>query len=88
MSVIDVHPRVHRRHPEIADDDVLAAMHGMVRYQQRDGGEWLSVGFDDKGRLLELVYVYDSDRDGFLVYHAMTPPSGKTLRELGLERRE
>lgn len=37
-------------------------------------------------RLVELVYVYDEDDDFFFVYHGMTPPSGKTLRELGMER--
>ncbi|WP_130812976.1 hypothetical protein [Olsenella sp. Marseille-P4559] len=87
MSTIDVHPRIHTRHPEISVGDVVAAMRGMVCYHQRESGEWLSVGFDERNRLLELVYVYDSVKDGFLVYHAMTPPSGRTLRELGLERR-
>ena len=86
MSAIGIHPRVSKRHPEISDNDVVAAMRGMIRYQQRVSGEWLAVGFDDRGRLLELVYQYDEDEDFFFVFHGMTPPSGKTLRELGLER--
>lgn len=86
MSVIGVHPRIARRHPEIEDDDVAAAMRGMLRYKQRSTGEWLAVGLDGKGRLVELVYQYDDEEDFFFVYHGMTPPSGKTLRELGLER--
>ena len=49
-------------------------------------GEWLAVGLDGRGRLVELVYQYDEDDDFFFVFHGMTPPSGKTLRELGLER--
>ena len=58
----------------------------MIRYRQRDIGEWLAVDTDSHNRLIELVYLYDEGEDFFLVYHGMTPPSGKTLRELGLER--
>ena len=61
-------------------------MRSMIRYRQRDTGEWLAVGTDSRNRLIELVYLYDEDEDFFLVYHGMTPPSGKALRELGLER--
>ena len=63
-----------------------AAMRGMVRYKQRSTGEWVAVGLDGKGRLIELVYQYDEGDDFFFVFHGMTPPRGKTLRELGLER--
>ncbi len=35
---------------------------------------------------MELVYQYDEEDDFFFVFHGMTPPSGKTLRELELER--
>lgn len=86
MSEIGVHPRIADRHPEVGPDDVMAAMRGMIRYKQRSSGEWLAVGLDGRGRLLELVYQYDEEDDFFLVFHAMVPPSGKTLRELGLER--
>lgn len=86
MSSIGIHPRISRRHPEVSDDDVVAAMRGMIKYQQRPTGEWVAVGLDGKNRLVELVYQYDEDEDFFFVFHGMTPPSGKTLRELGLER--
>ncbi|WP_273394692.1 hypothetical protein [Thermophilibacter mediterraneus] len=58
----------------------------MISYRQRPTGEWLAVGLDGRGRLVELVYQYDDEDDFFFVFHGMTPPSGKTLRELGLER--
>lgn len=87
MSAIDVHPRIAQRHPEVTPEDVIEAMRGMVRYQQRPSGEWAAVGFDGKGRLVELVYVYNEELDSFLVYHAFTPPTGKMMKELGLERR-
>lgn len=86
MSQIGVHPRISERHPEVSDADVMAAMRSMIRYKQRDSGEWIAVGTDSRSRLVELVYIYDTDDDYFFVYHGMTPPSGKTLRELGLER--
>ena len=86
MSSIGVHPRIARRHPEVTPDDVAMAMRRMIRYKQRSTGEWLAVGLDGRGRLVELVYEYDVVDDFFLVFHGMTPPSGRTLRELGLQR--
>lgn len=86
MSQIGVHPRISRRHPEVAEADVISAMRSMIRYKQRGSGEWIAVGMDSRNRLVELVYIYDADDDYFFVYHGMIPPSGKTLRELGLER--
>lgn len=86
MSQIGVHPRISRRHPEVAEADVINAMRSMIRYKQRGSGEWMAVGMDSRNRLVELVYIYDTDDDYFFVYHGMTPPSGTTLRELGLER--
>ncbi len=86
MSVVGVHPRISERHPEVTDADVLAAMRSMIRYRQRPAGEWLAVGLDDKSRLVELVYQYDEEEDFFFVFHGMTPPSAKTLKELGMER--
>ena len=86
MSVIGVHARVMQRHPEIKKDDVVAAMKSMFKYTQRSSGEWLAVGLDSNSRLIELVYQYDEEEDFFFVFHGMTPPSSKTLRELGLER--
>lgn len=86
MSEIGVHPRITARHPEVKSVDVVAAVRSMLRYRQRVSGEWLAVGVDGKGRLVELVYQYDEEEDFFFVFHGMTPPSSKTLRELGMER--
>ena len=86
MSAIGVHPRVSQRHLEVSADDAVASMRGMIKYLQRPTGEWVAVGLDGKSRLIELVYQYDEEEDFFFVFHGMTQPSGKTLRELGLER--
>lgn len=88
MSGIGIHPRVMRRHPELRNEDIVATLKSMIRYQQRDSGEWLAVGIDGNNRLVEVVYEYDAAEDYFFVYHGMTPPSRKTLVELGLERTE
>lgn len=88
MSGIGIHPRIMRRHPEIRQQDIVAAMKSMIRYKHRKTGEWLAVGIDENSRLIEVVYEYDEENDYFFVFHGMTPPSRKTLIELGLERRE
>lgn len=61
MSQIGTHPRISRRHPEVAEADVINAMRSMIRYKQRDSGEWIAVGTDSHNRLIELVYIYDDD---------------------------
>lgn len=86
MSAIRVHPRITQRHPEISSEDVTQAMRTAVAYSQRPSGEWISVGFDSSGRLIECVYIYDENTNEFGVYHAMTPASAKTLKELKLSR--
>ena len=40
----------------------------------------MRVGFDLKAREIEMVGVLTAD--GWLVYHAMTPPSKKTMDEM------
>ena len=67
MSQIGVHPRISERHPEVSDADVMAAMRSMIRYKQRESGEWIAVGTDSRSRLVELVYIYDADDDYFFV---------------------
>ncbi len=83
-----VHPRISQRHPEICAEDVTSAWDNVLLSARRDDGSgaWVSVGVDGRGRLLELVSVPEAG-GRWLVFHAMTPPSRKTLRELGAERR-
>lgn len=84
MSAVNVLSRISKKQPEISADDIAAVMKSMVRFRQRETGEWVAVGFDGNNRFVEIVYLYNEDLDEFLVYHGMTPPSSKTLRELGL----
>lgn len=88
MRNIIVHPRVHERHPDVDEDDVLAAWDNVLLSAPRDdgSGSWVSIGMDGRGRLLEMVSVHN-DVGQWLVYHAMTPPTKKTMKELGATRR-
>lgn len=89
MEELYIHPRIHERHPEINDNDVRVAWFGSIRSAQRENDirVWVSIGMDSQGRLLEMVSRHDA-HGRWLVYHAMTPPSKKTLYELGAIRRK
>lgn len=83
---ITIHGRSMERHPEIAPEDVAHAWAGRIATATRRGRhaeEVVAVGFDANGRMLEMVAVEQADGSA-LVFHCMTPPSAKTLRETGL----
>ena len=52
----------------------------------KDPNEYVALGFDNDGRLLEVVAIRLENGD-WLIFHAMTPPSDKTFNELSIERR-
>ncbi|MDR3037095.1 MAG: DUF4258 domain-containing protein [Coriobacteriales bacterium] len=85
MTDIKVHPRVNGRHPEISDDEVIAAWNNPVELAKREGAGdelWVAAGFDNNGRPLEVVA--SKSKDGiWLIFHAMKATT-KTLTELGL----
>ena len=77
---IFVADRVHERHPELTADDVVTAFRSAMVDAQRARDTWLAVGLDARGRNVEMLYkVAGSD---VLIYHAMTPPTKKFLREI------
>lgn len=84
-----VHSRAHERHPDISEEDVLTAWRNMLLSAPRDDGtgSWVSIGMDGNGRLLGIVSVHNSAGQ-WLIYHAMTPPTKKTMKELGAARRK
>ena len=84
---IIVHPRIHERHPDLTEDDVLAAWDSCLCSMPRldkDVDEYLAVGTDKTGRLVEIV-AKRIENQKFIIYHAMTPPTKKTLHELKLD---
>lgn len=85
---IQVHPRVHERHPELYEEDVIHAWENAIISAPRlekNPNEYIALGFDQAGRLIEMAAVR-FDRGDWVIFHATTPPSDKTYRELRLER--
>ncbi|PFG20658.1 hypothetical protein ATL40_2266 [Serinibacter salmoneus] len=83
---VRVHPRVTARHPNVSPADVVAAFEGTLRSRARDTHpvQWVGVGPDSNGRLLEYIAV-EVEPDGWLVFHAMAV-TRKVLVEVGLGR--
>lgn len=81
-----VHPRIERRHPELGEEDVLAAWRDPLFSIQRPGGDqWVVLGYDERGRLLEMIAVLQDSQ--WIVFHAMTPPTKKIKAEIASIRR-
>lgn len=82
--IIDEHALKHGLSP----DDIAYVWGNFVVMQYRGApneGEVVVVGYDRKGRAVELIA---ADRPfGMVVFHANTPPSASILLELGLARR-
>lgn len=83
--------RVETRHPEqrITKEDAVAAWYNAIRSRPRiekNPDEYLAIGIDGKGRLMELVAIRDDEGD-FLIYHAFIPPQDNAKRELGITER-
>lgn len=89
-SVVIVHDRVMSRHPELDRESIMAAWRNRVCCQVRLGPwppQYVAAGFDQAGRPIEMVTVYDPERDTVLIFHANTPISENVRRELGIARR-
>ncbi len=87
MRRVIVHKRVHLRHPELDDEDVVTAWEGAIMSAPRilkNPDEYVSLGFDGKGRLVEMVAARSASGD-WVIFHATTPPSEKTFREFGIK---
>lgn len=84
---VEVHPRVQQKRPQIEPADVEAAFRTTVRKVARldtDPVQWVGVGTDGRGRLLEYVAI-ETGGDTWLIFHAMAATT-KVLRETGLRR--
>ena len=81
-----IHSRVMRRHSNLRECEVAFAWEGYLCSAIRIPGEReVRLGFDQHGRLIEMVGVHTND--GWLVFHAMTPPSNKTIEEMQRAKR-
>lgn len=88
MKVV-VHERVCRKHRELTEQDILTAWFNSanltLRMDSPNFPEYVCTGFDSRGRSIEMVAVISED--GILIYHAMTPPTKATLREIRRSQR-
>lgn len=86
---LHVHPRVMSRHPNLTEEDVRSAWINAFVSRSRTAAQTeqqIALGVDGHGKLVELL-ARRLDERGWLIYHAQTPPSKKTLQELGVLRR-
>lgn len=87
LERVDVHERIQKRHPELSAEDVREAwafsLHAAVRHRSAFD-DYLVIGVDGQGRLIEMIAVRKDD--GWLIYHANTPPTKRVLDELGLAK--
>lgn len=91
MNNIFADDRIETRQPElhITKEDAIVAWHNAIRSKPRldkNPDEYLAIGIDGKGRLIELVAIRNKEGD-FLIYHAFTPPQANAKRELGINER-
>ncbi len=85
MAVI-IHRRISERHPEISEKDVQTAWDNYTVGAVRVPGEReVRIGLDERGRELEMVGVLTVE--GWLVYHALTPPTKRMRLEIDRLRR-
>ena len=83
--IIDEHALKHGLGPE----DIEHAWRNFVAKTYRGApneGEAIAVGCDGRGRFLEMVAA--TRLFGTVVFHAMTPPTRKAMRELGMEEEQ
>ena len=77
------------RHSELLEEDVLVAWEGSQDMTLRMDGlsfpEYVCTGHDARGRHIEMVGVMT--KDGWLIYHAQTSPTKKTLKEIDRAQR-
>lgn len=86
--MLDVRVHSHALKHGLDEENVIYAWRNYWRMRNRDiprTDQIIAIGFDRKGRLIQMVGVMKSD--GILVYHALTPPTESFMRELGLDGR-
>ncbi len=86
---LEVHPRIEQRHSEIRQEDVVAAwdnwLISCIRIDNSGDPETIRIGQDKLGRSIEMVGAPTDD--GWLVYHALTPPTKNMINEIDRIRR-
>ena len=86
MKII-VLDRIEERHPEVTKEDAARAWASSVArmpdFSKGNPERYIGIGFDNKGREIEVVAVRKSI-DTWVVIHAQTPAKVDIKRKLGL----
>ena len=88
MDRIFVLDRVAERHPDVAKEDAAHAWYHCIKSMPRlnaNPDEYVAIGYDARGRLLEVIAIRDTKGD-WLIIHAQTPPQERLKRELGFRK--
>ena len=87
MEQVYIHP--HATKHGLSKEQIRHAWENAVEVARRDRSDgitdYVAIGFDQSGRPLEMTA--RRKRAGFLIYHAKTPPTPRTFKELGLAGR-
>lgn len=81
MDDVVVHPNCYKHGLEY--DDVVSAWENVAAYTVREsfsGDRMVVVGYDTRGRACEVIGLRKPY--GWLLVHAMTPPTNKTILEV------
>lgn len=84
MNDVIVHP--HSLKHGLTEAEVAYAWNNFARRRLRGNDYWVAIGFDYRGREVELVAAILADGSP-LVFHAKTPATKKFKKELGYARR-
>ena len=89
MAMLEIHPRIFLRHPQLNEEDIRTAWRNSyyeaLRADSQNYPEDLWIGVDSKGRDVERVGTLTDD--GWRIYHANTPLSRRVRLEVEKARR-
>lgn len=79
--------RIEERHPEVSKKDAAEAWSAAIAWmpdtKKGEPGRYIGIGFDGKGREIEIVAVRKSV-DTWVIIHAQTPAQRDIKQRLGL----
>ncbi|MCL2655057.1 MAG: hypothetical protein FWD65_05065 [Coriobacteriia bacterium] len=75
------------KHPDISEEDIGYAWENAIASKERKQDDYIVLGFDIKGRLLQ-IGAFRLDYGRWFIYHALTPPQECTFKEMGIDRRK
>lgn len=82
-----IYVKKHALKHGLTEREIVYAWGTLIASQMRVGGgdppQWVGLGDLPDGRLAQLVAVEDS-KGNWYVFHALTPPTTRVLKELGI----